>query len=130
MQGGGGKLKQGLKSISISPAITTTPALDSLFPIYWEDLTDEQKQSGVNINLTTTTPFSSGDEFTFTIAPTSEWYAAADDFGEKGQPITKEAAAPNNEMFGVNSIALTNKDESNPQFFMVNVEVTYENGED
>lgn len=60
-------------SISISPAITTTPALDSLFPIYWEDLTDEQKRDGITINCTR------GDitpgEYTLTVEPTGDWYA-------------------------------------------------------
>ena len=60
-------------SISISPAITTTPALDSLFPIYWEDLTDEQKQDGITINCTSSgyTP----GEYTITVEPTGDWYA-------------------------------------------------------
>lgn len=64
---------QGLMGISISPAIQTTPALDSLFPIYWEDLTDEQKQRGVTINLETTDTLSG--EYAVTVTPTAEWYA-------------------------------------------------------
>lgn len=74
--GGSDEGKNGIKSITISPSITTTPALDSLFPIYWEDLTDEQKQDGITINCTRSgyTP----GEYTITVEPTGEWYAATD----------------------------------------------------
>ena len=91
--GGSDEEKQGLKSITISPAITTTPALDSLFPIYWEDLTEEQKQDGVSVDLTTSTELKMGDEFTVTITPTADWYGYnGDEFGEKGEPVTYTAS--------------------------------------
>lgn len=90
--GGGDEGKNGLKSITISPAITTTPALDSLFPIYWEDLTEEQKQSGINYHGDAV-GIGAGNEFTITVTPTSDWYAwqlvnGAPVFGGKGEPIT------------------------------------------
>ena len=67
-------------SISISPAITTTPALDSLFPIYWEDLTDEQKQNGLNITVTVDAPPT--EDYTFTLTPTSGMYAGIAGIGD------------------------------------------------
>ena len=87
--GGSDEGKQGLKSISISPAITTDPALDSLFPIYYDDLTDEQKQSGVTVQVTGAIT----DESVLTITPTSDWYCICTSvnppiFGEKGAAIT------------------------------------------
>lgn len=75
-------------SISISPAITTTPVLDSLFPIYYDDLTEEQKQRGVTLALATDATLEVGAEYAFTITPTSGMYAIADEPGEKGEPIT------------------------------------------
>lgn len=78
-------------SISISPAITTTPALDSLFPIYWEDLTDEEKQQGVTLSLSASNEPANGTPITVTLTPTSDWYAYNYDdgtAGEKGQPIS------------------------------------------
>lgn len=70
---GGGEAGNGIKSITISPAITTTPALESLFPIYYDDLTEEQKRDGITINCTR------GDitqgEYTLTVEPTGDWYA-------------------------------------------------------
>lgn len=63
----------GIKSITISPAITTTPALESLFPIYWEDLTEEQKRDGITINCTRGDITPGG--YTLTVEPTGDWYA-------------------------------------------------------
>ena len=90
--GGSDEEKQGLKSITISPAITTTPALESLFPIYYEDLTEEQKQSGIGYHGDAV-GIGDGNEFTITVTPTSDWYAwqlvnGAPVFGGKGEPIT------------------------------------------
>lgn len=76
-------------SISISPAITTTPALDSLFPIYWDDLTDEEKANGVTRNLTIDSL--PGGEYSITVTPTAEWYAV----GIGDSEVTSEnAGAP------------------------------------
>lgn len=90
--GGSDENKQGLKSISISPAITTTPALDSLFPIYYDDLTEEQKQSGVQISSTVESGvLMSGDTYQFAITPTADWYVYdvySHAFGNKGEPYT------------------------------------------
>lgn len=91
----GGEAGNGIKSITISPAITTTPALDSLFPIYWEDLTDEEKeQQGKTIMLTTDTTLVDDTTYTVTVTPTADWYAADDDdYGGKGEPVTFTATA-------------------------------------
>lgn len=78
----------GIKSITISPSITTTPALDSLFPIYYENLTEEQKQQGVMLLLETDTAVEIGEEFTFTVTPTANMYVIASEPGGKGEPIT------------------------------------------
>lgn len=82
-------------SISISPAITTTPALDSLFPIYWDDLTDEQKQDGVSISAKVPSGTLTGGVI-FTATPTSDWYmidlkTGEPTVGEKGMPIHTSA---------------------------------------
>lgn len=84
----GGEAGNGIKSITISPAITTTPALESLFPIYWEDLTDEQKQSGVTVEVGGTLP----EDYTYTVTPTTDWHVICTSvnppiMGEKGAPI-------------------------------------------
>lgn len=104
---GGDEGKQGLKSISISPAITTTPALDSLFPIYWEDLTDEEKeQQGKTIMLTTDTTIVDGTTYTVTVTPTGDWYAAdSEDYGGKGEPVTLTATASAGHPLMVSAVA-------------------------
>lgn len=88
--GGGGDAGNGIKSITISPAITTTPALESYFPIYWEDLTAEQKQDGVQITINAN--IEDDVQYTITVTPTADWYTAsfdgAPEFGEKGEPFT------------------------------------------
>lgn len=80
----------GVKSVSISPAISTTPALASLFPIYWEDLTEEQKQEhAVRIAASTQATMKVGDTYTVTVVPTADMYAMGDsEFGGKGEPVT------------------------------------------
>ena len=86
----GGEAGNGIKSITISPAITTTPALESLFPIYWEDLTEEQKQEhAVRIAASTQATMEVGDTYTVTVVPTADMYAMGDsEFGGKGEPVT------------------------------------------
>ena len=66
--------KQGIKSIIISPAITTTPALESMFPIYWDDLTEEERELSVNITVDLD-PQTEPAEYTFTLTPTNDMYA-------------------------------------------------------
>ena len=80
----------GIKSITISPAITTTPAFASLFPIYWEDLTEKQKQEHVvRIAASTQATMEVGDTYTVTVVPTADMYAMGDsEFGGKGEPVT------------------------------------------
>ena len=85
-------MKKGLKSLSISPVITTTPALETVYPIYWEDLTDEEKQDGVTIALASD-EIQEGEEYTITITPTADWYAYGDSEGAKGEPTTATATA-------------------------------------
>lgn len=88
---GGDEGRQGLESITISPAITTTPALDSLFPIYWDDLTDDQKQDGVSISVTVPSGSLPTEEMTFTATPTSDWHMVGMTGGE---PIVGEKGVP------------------------------------
>lgn len=85
-------------SISISPAITTTPALDSLFPIYWEDLTEEQKQGTVQLNLTSA-QIPDG-EYSVTVTPSENWYAISEGTRSEnaGSPITFTENAVGNMM--------------------------------
>ena len=87
--GGGDEGKQGLKSISISPAITTTPDLDSLFPVYYDDLTDEEKENGKTIAVEA--PYDEDTDYYVTVTPTSNWYAfnmSSSEFGSVGEPVT------------------------------------------
>lgn len=92
---GGDEGKQGLKSISISPTVTTDPAIDSLFPIYYDDLTEEELQ---NHSVTRVVTYE-GDtllegEFSVTFTPTADWYASQDFvFGGKGEPVTMNVEA-------------------------------------
>lgn len=78
-------------SISISPAITTTPALDSVFPIYWDDLPEGDLVEGVEYRyyeptLHTGYALTNGTEYTISATPTSGWstyhYETKGDTGE------------------------------------------------
>ena len=86
---GGDEGKNGILSVTISPAITTTPALDSLFPIYLDDLTDEEKVNGKTIAVEAT--YDVQTDYYVTVTPTSNWYAlnpSSHEFGSVGEPVT------------------------------------------
>ena len=78
---GGGSEEEGngIKSISISPAISTTPALESVLPIYWDEERADQGWMEQNINLNTDAPLHIGDEYTVIITPTPDWHLKIDD---------------------------------------------------
>lgn len=85
---------QGLMNISISPAITTTPALDSLFPIEWDDLPEGEIEEGIEYRNYETTlhtghALTNGDSYSVSITPTSEWhYGEMDVTGGDGETVT------------------------------------------
>lgn len=91
---GGDVGKKGLKSVTISPEITTAPALDSLFPIYWDDLPEGEIEEGVeykdyNVTLHTGHALTNGDSYSVSITPTSEWhYNDMDVNGGDGETVT------------------------------------------
>lgn len=69
----------GLKSISISPVIETTPALADISPYYYDD---EHRI------LTIYASFENNAEYTITVTPTPDWYVYTDDdSGEVGEPL-------------------------------------------
>lgn len=103
---GGSDAGNGIKSITISPAISTTPALDSLFPIYWDDLTDEEKngQKTVTVNSTLT----SGDTYTATFTPSPDWYLSPDmgeTWGAQGESGETESMVVD---YGDNNVLMFN----------------------
>lgn len=87
---GGDVGKQGVKSVTISPEITTTPALDSLFPIYWDDLPEGEIEEGVEYRtyeatLHTGHALTNGDSYSVSFTPTSEWHYES---GGDGETVT------------------------------------------
>ena len=92
--GGSDEGKQGLKSISISPAITTTPALDSMLPLDYDELIAQGYQPSENGDITINVTVSSElieEQYTITATPTSGWYAQnceTGDIGERGETVT------------------------------------------
>lgn len=119
--GGSDENKQGLKSISISPAIQTTPALDSLFPIYYDDLTEQEKQRGAINRGTTANVGIPAGEYTVTFTPTSDWYAADTDtfvFGEKGQPVTTSVSVDGEQRLETSVVVSNGKtQETSTEYF-------------
>lgn len=92
---GGGSEEEGngLKSISISPAISTTPALDSLFPIGWDDLPEGEIAEGTEVRNYETTlhtgyALTDGTEYTISATPTSGWHIEGDVIGGDGETVT------------------------------------------
>lgn len=80
-------------NISISPAITTTPALDSLFPIGWDDLPEGEIVEGAEVRTYETTlhtgyALTNGTQYTISATPTSEWHIEGDEIGGDGETVT------------------------------------------
>lgn len=92
--GGSDENKQGLKSISISPVITTTPALDSLFPIGWDDLPEGEIMEGVEYRSFETTlhtghALEDGAEYSVAYTPSAEWHIdSITGSGDAGETVT------------------------------------------
>ena len=91
--GGGDEGKHGLKSITMSPAIETTPALDTFFPIYLENLTEDEKQNGVQVETVAVNELQ--QSYTITATPTEDWYCFCTSetpsiAGNQGEPISFE----------------------------------------
>lgn len=90
-------------SVSISPAITTAPALDSVH-VYWEDLTEEQKASGVRLALNCPNQLLTQD-YAVTLTPTADWAIYTDDEPVAGEPVT--FTLPCNESGGARFVLLS-----------------------
>lgn len=88
---GGGSEDEGsgIKSISISPSISTTPALDSVFPIYWEDIPAEDITDGhfAKKRIEVTYSGELGSEYHITATPSADWQIQTGDneYAEKGE---------------------------------------------
>lgn len=87
--------------ISISPAITTTPALDSLFPIGWDDLPEGEIEEGVEYREYTATlhtghALTAGDSYSVSVTPTSEWHyeSIGTGSGGDGETVTFTVTIP------------------------------------
>lgn len=91
---GGGSEDEGngIKSITITPALETTPTLDSLFPIYWDEAQAEEGWQYIRPVLKSATTLTDGTKYTVTVTPTPGWFAGNEDnHSEMGQPFTYEA---------------------------------------
>lgn len=125
---GGSDEGNGIKSISISPAITTTPALDSLFPIYWDELTEEEKAEGKKTVLLSVGSLTEGDTYTATITATDTWYAQGDgDWSAQGG--SAEYTGTVSEMGGVNAVKFTlgacaDPEDDNADYFELTIGIT------
>lgn len=104
---GGGSEDEGngIKSISISPNITTTPALDTLFPLYWDDLPEGEIEEGVEYRtyeatLHTGHALTEGTQYTISVTPTSDWRATnVETEGDIGETITYTVSVHSGALF-------------------------------
>ena len=75
----GGDEGGGLKSISISPVVSTTPALADVSPSYYDD---EHR------SLTIFAELENSAEYTITVTPTSGWFASTgSESSQVGEPL-------------------------------------------
>lgn len=114
--GGSDEEKQGLKSISISPAITTEPSLASIPPIYFDAEKAEEGWMHVEYNLTTATALRRGDTYTITLTPTNDWIAertGTESSSQKGEPLVFTVQLINDGALSFGECWVRNEDESN-----------------
>lgn len=125
---GGGSEEEGngIKSITISPSITTTPALDTFMPINYDD------GHGPRIYVETVGD-KPGDTISFIVTPSSGWkigvvYDESPEYGEVGEPYTITAECIDYEENGTvvgwdaeNNIYAANADET--EYFSITVHV-------
>lgn len=123
--GGSEDGKQGIKSVTISPAITTTPALESLFPIYYEDLTDEQKRDDVRFTGEPATALVEGATYTITATPTDSMFVSDGNgivSASAGAPITFTATVEEGELY-FSVVAMDSFSETPEKKFLVRVDI-------
>ena len=106
----------------MSPVLTTTPALATI-SVNYDDLTDEQKEDGVYINVAGS--FDPDETYTLTFTPTPTWYGFdGDNLGEQGAPVTVEGFVDNGVLY-FEGIGLTNSNNPDDitEFFLVTLSV-------
>lgn len=123
--GGSDEGKQGLKSISISPAITTTPALDSLFPIGWDDLPEGEIDEGVEVRTYENTihtgyALTNGTEYSADSTPSSEWHIDDMTVGDAGETVTTTATVNKGSLLLITAA----KDATGTKCVSVAIEIT------
>ena len=90
-----------------------------MYPIYWDDLTDEEKENGVDIILETSDTIP--DSMTITVTPTDDWYA--EDNETTGTPANVTATKDGGKIEG--SINCNNGElPISPDFAVVMVNLT------
>lgn len=90
--GGGGGNIEGIRGVSSIPAIVLSDGtyLGAQFPISYNDLTPEEKEDGVQLNLEIPAgEWSEGEEYQITVVPTDDWYIlnGFDEYGGKGDAV-------------------------------------------
>lgn len=125
--GGGGGGTGDLVSVTISPELETSPTLSSCFPINYADLTDEEKADGVHINLSSTTAFADGDEFTITATAGAGWKIyAAGQYGSEGGSLSYDTQAYTyNGAVRLSLIISAEKADDQDVYLDVYVDITY-----
>lgn len=112
----------GLKSIDISPVLETTPALDSLFPVYLGDeRIDEYDSFQETVHADSVGMY--GDEYEITVTPSDDWIMECD--GEHtggnapGEPITFNVVSDGYNLSIQNVWAENMKDYESPEYKVV-----------
>lgn len=105
-----------------------------MFPIYYEDLTEEEKESGKQIVAQVESEISEGDKFAVTVTPTSDLYAAMydDEHGyhqgeAAGEPVTLTLTAQANDgMVGLPIACAASESEDADALFNVTIILVYQ----
>ena len=96
-----------------------------MFPIYWEDLTDEEKADGKKTVLLTVDSLTIGDTYTATVSATDTWYVLGDGgWSDQGGSATCDGIVA--EMGGANAVrfvfvASADPDDDNADYFELTI---------
>ena len=85
-----------------------------MFPIYYEDLTEDQKENGISLTITTP-PVTRNTDYTVTATPTSDWYIAV--FGNGFEDDPTYVGEPN-EVVEIASITANSHGEVNGTLYI------------
>ena len=127
--GGGGGGGGDLVSVEVDPAIESTPTLASLFPIVWDDLSDDEKENGLRADLHAAEPLVDETEYTITVTPSAGWYVydfINETYGAQGEAVTLTGTVSEGWLDINAQVASDTNDDPSTKWVVYNISISNE----